>query len=266
MIPKVIHFVWVGDKPKTQLVLNCINSWRTHCPDYHIIEWNNTSVEKIDNQYVREAFAAKKWAFVSDYIRLYALFKYGGIYCDSDLEITQPLDSFRDNKFFTGYEKYKGNTWPLTALMGSTKKNRIVKDMLEEYRNIRFIINDQMDLTTNVIRISKYFDSKFDLSAPYNGNEITQLAPRCNIYPSYFFCTPEPNKVNYAIHHFNGSWGEPYSRKKILEIGNISFIKFKKKKIQSKEILPINGGEKIIFNLKINQTRSLALISTGLKR
>lgn len=104
MIPKIIHFVWVGGAPKPDLVLQCINTWRRFCPDYTIMEWGNDCLGEIDNQYVHEAFHEKKWAFVSDYIRLWALKKYGGFYFDSDLEITQDIDEFRKHKFVTGYD------------------------------------------------------------------------------------------------------------------------------------------------------------------
>ena len=85
MIPKIIHYVWVGSAPKSDLILKCIESWKKYCPDYKIREWNNDDVSRIDNAYVKEAFNCKKWAFVSDYLRLYALKTQGGFYFDSDL-------------------------------------------------------------------------------------------------------------------------------------------------------------------------------------
>ncbi|MDC9583309.1 glycosyltransferase, partial [Xenorhabdus sp. PR6a] len=79
MIPKKIHYVWVGNQPKSELILKCIDSWKKHLPDYEIIEWNNEKFEKIKNTYSEQAFQNRKWAFVSDYIRLYALYHEGGI-------------------------------------------------------------------------------------------------------------------------------------------------------------------------------------------
>ncbi|MEN7470513.1 glycosyltransferase family 32 protein, partial [Providencia stuartii] len=89
MIPKIIHYIWVGNNPKPQFVLDCIETWKQHLPDYEIMEWGNDCLETINNTYVNEAIKNKKWAFASDYIRLYALYNYGGIYLDSDVEVTQ---------------------------------------------------------------------------------------------------------------------------------------------------------------------------------
>ena len=94
LIPKKIHYVWVGGKEKPDLVKKCIESWKKHCPDYEIIEWNDDVLKKIDNLYVKQAYENKKWAFVSDYLRLWALYHYGGFYCDTDLEITNNIDRF----------------------------------------------------------------------------------------------------------------------------------------------------------------------------
>ena len=95
MIPKIIHYVWVGNNEKPEIVLKCIESWKKYCPDFEIIEWNNDSLKEIDNKYVSQAFECKKWAFVSDYLRLYALKNFGGFYFDTDLEITNRLDNFK---------------------------------------------------------------------------------------------------------------------------------------------------------------------------
>ena len=96
LIPNKIHYVWVGGKEKPDLVKKCIESWKKHCPDYEIIEWNDDVLKEIDNLYVKQAYENKKWAFVSDYLRLYALYNYGGFYFDTDLEITNSIDRFRN--------------------------------------------------------------------------------------------------------------------------------------------------------------------------
>jgi len=209
MIPKIIHYVWVGEKEKPELTLKCIESWKRYCSDYQIIEWNNESLKEIDNLYVKQAFEAKKWAFVSDYLRLYALKNYGGIYVDSDLEITNNLDEFLDNNFVSGYENYYNYYSPITALMGAQKNDKIIGELLAQYDNLNFIKEDgSLDLTTNTKRITYYFEEKYGLKPPYYGQELTQLEENVIIYPSYYFCVPEENKPNYSIHHFSGSWLE----------------------------------------------------------
>lgn len=99
MIPKKIHYIWLGDKPKTDLVLKCIASWEKLLPDYEIIEWDDNDLKNINNDYVSEAISAKKWAFASDYLRLYALYHHGGIYLDTDVQITNSLNPFLHHDF-----------------------------------------------------------------------------------------------------------------------------------------------------------------------
>ena len=260
MIPKIIHYVWVGDKPKSDLILKCIKSWKTHCPDYKIMEWNNTSLKEITNQYAIQAFEHKKWAFVSDYLRLYALKTYGGIYCDTDLEITQNIDKFLENDFFTGYEKYDGNYAPITALMGAQKNNKIIESLIEEYENLSFIENGKMNQTTNTKRISSYFTKEFNLNTPYDGSQTTELSKKVHIYPSYFFCTPENNKENYSIHHFNGSWLDPYIRKNLFSIFGYKIVRFKKKPKIEGDYLPMANNEKKLFEFDLTSKKKICLI------
>lgn len=251
MIPKIIHYIWVGNNEKSELILNCIESWKKFCPDYQIIEWGNEEVSKIDNLYVQQAFENKKWAFVSDYLRLYALKNYGGIYVDTDLEITNKLDDFLNLKFFTGYENYKGKYSPITAIMGAEINNKIISDLLSEYDNIAFIEDGNFNLTTNTSRITRYFIENYNYKKSYNPNNEYILDSDSKIYPSYYFCTPKDNMKNYSIHHFNGSWINSYSRKQIFCFKNYKFIRFHKRKTAKDNILPIIENEKIIFKLNI---------------
>ena len=260
MIPKIIHFIWVGDNPKSELAKKCIASWKKFCPDYQIMEWGNDALKEIDNIYLKEAFECKKWAFVSDYLRLYALSKFGGIYCDTDLELTQHIDKFLDNSFFTGYESWEGKISPITALMGAEKNNPIIADLLKDYDSIHFITNGKMDLTTNVLRISKYFEKKFNLNSPYNGNNTTKLDNNVIIYPSYFFCTPENWKENYSIHHFNGSWVDGYNRKNFFKFFKFRIVKYKKRLDTSNNRYPLLPLEKIIFLISISNRKKIALV------
>lgn len=103
MIPKVIHYVWVGPTKKSSQAKRCIESWKKFCPDYKIIEWNEKALQSIKNQYLEEAYEAGKWAFVSDVLRLYALLS-GGIYIDTDVELTGNLDGFLNHSFFMCFE------------------------------------------------------------------------------------------------------------------------------------------------------------------
>lgn len=251
MIPKIIHYVWVGNKEKSELVLKCIESWKKFCPDFEIIEWGNDKVSKINNLYVQQAFENKKWAFVSDYLRLYALNNYGGIYVDTDLEITNKLDEFLDLEFFTGFENFKGKYSPITAIMGAEANNKIISDLLKEYDDISFIENGSFNLTTNTSRITKYFIKNFNYKKTYNPDKEFILNNYSKIYPSYYFCTPKNNEKNYSIHHFNGSWTDSYSRKQLFAIKNYKIIRFHKRKTAKDNKFPLIKGEKILYKFRI---------------
>ena len=104
MIPKIIHYCWFGGKPKPELAEKCIESWKKFCPDYEIVEWNEGNFNINSNLYVKQAYEAKKYAFVTDYVRLYALYTQGGIYMDTDVMVLKPLDEYLNHEAFSGFE------------------------------------------------------------------------------------------------------------------------------------------------------------------
>lgn len=206
MIPKIIHYCWFGNKPKPDFVKQCINSWKKYLPDYEIREWNDEDLKHCNNLYVQEAYKAKKYAFISDYFRLYALYNRGGIYFDTDNEIFKPFDEFLNLDFFSGYENWNGYISPFTAVVGAKKGNKIIKDLLDEYSYLHFIEPDgSFNLYTNTRRVTDYFQRKYGFVGPYDENELKVLEENCVIYPSHVFCNYLKD-VSYAVHHFNGSW------------------------------------------------------------
>lgn len=118
-IPRIIHYIWLGGHEKDPLFQKCMSSWKKFCPDYTFIEWNEKRIPNIKNQFFHEAIQAKKWAFASDYLRLYVLYHFGGLYFDTDLEVTANLDCFLSHDFFCGFEN--DNRSPQTALLGAKK-------------------------------------------------------------------------------------------------------------------------------------------------
>lgn len=253
MIPKIIHFVWVGENKKPALVEKCIASWKKYLPDYEIIEWDNDRFLSLNNNYARQAFENKKWAFASDYIRLYALYKFGGVYLDSDLEVTQSLDNFLSLDFFSGYEKYNKSYQPITALMGASKGNAIIKDLLDEYDDIYFVKSDgSFDQTTNTQRISAYFKKNYRLSEPLNPKACFSLIPESSyIYPYFYFCTPKDGEVNYSIHHFNGSWIDPYGCRKLIDFSKYTLSVLKKRKNKTSNKIEVGANEEVIMNISV---------------
>lgn len=107
MIPKKIHYCWFGRNPLPELAVRCIESWKKYCPDYEIIEWNEDNYDINKISYVKEAYQARKWAFVTDYVRLDVVNQYGGIYLDTDVELLKSLDPLLKYKSFFGMEEGK---------------------------------------------------------------------------------------------------------------------------------------------------------------
>lgn len=206
MIPKIIHYCWFGHNAKSGLIKKCIDSWRKYCPDYEIVEWNEENFNINICKYTKEAYEANKWAFVSDYARLYALYTVGGIYLDTDVELTKNFDIFLCDKAFTGFES---KDCPITAVIGAEKGNNIIKELLDEYNGRSFLKpNGSYDMTTNTVSITKYMSSKGIL---LNGKK--QQCDGLIIYPQVMFCPNDITRVwngmsskTYAIHHFDQSW------------------------------------------------------------
>lgn len=158
-IPKTVHYCWFGGKEKPELTNMCISSWKKHLPDYEIIEWNENNFDINMNNFVKEAYEAKKFAFVSDYVRAYVLYNYGGIYLDTDVEVIKPLDQFLDHNVFTGCESDK---YCVTGTIGSTKNHELIKSLLEYYDNKKFRLdNNEYNNTPNTVIITEIIKNKF---------------------------------------------------------------------------------------------------------
>lgn len=131
MIPKKIHYCWFGRGEKSKLAKRCIESWKKYCPNYEIIEWNEDNFDINQNEYTKMAYTEKKYAFLSDYVRLVTVYQNGGIYFDVDVEVVKSIDDLLDNPAFFGFETDK---FVATGLgFGAEKGNPIVKTMIDEY-------------------------------------------------------------------------------------------------------------------------------------
>ena len=136
MIPKIIHYCWFGQKKLPKDIIKYIDSWKKYCPDYKIIEWNEKNFDINTNQWTKQAYESGKYAFVSDYVRLNAMYEYGGIYFDTDIELIKNIDNFLDCKVLLGFE---GNDSAIgTGMMGFEKGNNFLKELLEEYKYKKF--------------------------------------------------------------------------------------------------------------------------------
>lgn len=206
MIPKIIHYCWFGNKKLTSQAVNCIKSWRKYCPSYKIIQWDESNFDLKYNPYVCEASESGKWAFVTDVVRLYVLYNYGGIYMDSDVEVIKPLDDILQ---FNAVSGFQDESYIPTGIMASIKHHHFIKDLLDEYNGIHFRRNDgTFDLKTNCDRITSIC-----LKKGLNLNNKFQVVDDLTLFPSDFFCAKNriTGRINitentYTIHHFAGSW------------------------------------------------------------
>lgn len=212
MIPKIIHYCWLSNDPFPESIKYCINSWKKILPDYELMLWNFNRFPKGKSKWVDEAFAAKKYAFAADYIRLYALYNFGGIYLDSDVEVVRPFDSLLHLPYFIGKESTPSGIE--AATLGFEKGHPLLKKILDRYEGrsfykedgsidnqpLPYIIRENIEDTYNYHSIESLDDFKLDDKT-------------INIFPVDWFSpkswdTKEISMTTntYSIHHFEGSW------------------------------------------------------------
>lgn len=204
MIPKIIHYCWFGNNPKSKMLEKCIESWRKYLPDYEIIEWNESNFDIEYNKYVLEAYNCKKYAFVSDYARLFALYNYGGIYLDTDVEILSDISKYLTYDLVLGHESSNRIG---TALIMSCKYNYIIQDWLESYDKRVFLKNDVMDMTPNVSwltsRMNEYGFIINNTKQVLNG---IILEEKFVFYPYAIGDKKTQFSNSCAVHWCEGSW------------------------------------------------------------
>jgi mannosyltransferase OCH1-like enzyme len=228
MIPKIIHYCWFGKKPKSVLIEQCINSWKVKLPDYEIVEWNEDNFDVQVNVFVKEAYNNKKWAFVTDYVRAFALYNLGGIYLDTDVEIRHNLDVFLEHDAFTGFEEVG---FPFTALWGAKKGHNWPKKILDYYDALE-VFTDR----TNTRIVSDFLINFYKVDPCKD--EIQNLQDGICIYPSNYFCLNI--EKNYAVHHFEGSW---------LDVNNLNYDSYLLKNYYKNKFLNYFEKGQIIENL-----------------
>lgn len=208
-IPKTIHYCWFGNNEKTELAKKCIESWRKNCPDYKIIEWNESNFDVNFSRFTKEAYEKKKWAFVSDCARLKIIYENGGIYFDTDVELIGKMDPFLNCE---GFFSTEDNVTISTGLgFGAIKGNKLVKKMLDDYMDTGFVVNGNHYMDEPCpIRNSKSIKTTLDSLGNRNG---VCESDGNYFYGTEFFC-PYNNRTRelcvtektVAIHHYAGSW------------------------------------------------------------
>ena len=246
MIPKIIHYCWYGRGEKSAAIQMCIESWKKYCPDYEIKEWNEDN-SPMNIPWMHEAYKHRKYAFVADYARFYALYQDGGIYMDTDMLLVKSIDGFLNNDMFIGREdQYNANM----AIMGMTKGNTFCKEVMDDYDNSVF------DLVKPPI-ITRFLTPKL-MDCGLIEEDITQeLRNGLKVYQSDFFYpihyTQEfelhdvykyQTSNTYAIHLWNKSWTDEF---KLLASGDykLGFSEVKKRILRT-PFLPIAYWMKVI--------------------
>ena len=255
MIPKALHYIWLGGAPKPPAVLRCIESWKRACPGWEIREWGDESLAGLGNRYLLEAVEHRKWAFAADYLRLKILNDHGGFYLDSDLELLKPIDEFCACDFVTGFIDRPPNVFLNMCFLGAAKGNVRITEMLAEYERISFVGKDgELDQMPNVVRFARYFASRgFDFS---DAHATVELSSTERIFPVEYFNSRE----GYAFHHYAASWLDDWARKVWLKCGRWKLLRFKRR-LEATSLAPsLMQGERAVLSLPLGSRKKVVLV------
>lgn len=223
-IPKILHYVWLGDKPLTPLAEECIASWHEHMPEWQFNRWDETNFDiAAAPLYVRQAYEARKFAFVSDYVRLWALEKFGGLYMDVDFMVYRPFDELMDKyAAFAGYEGSKRKP-VMQGVIASEPHGAWVTDMLRTYDTRVFIKEDgSLDLTPNTSFFSDRLEKQGFVPDGKEKDVVVGGEFYLHVLPVWAFCpvltTGEDlrHEYTYCEHKGESSWAQTTWKAKVL--------------------------------------------------
>lgn len=204
-IPKIIHFCWFGGNPLPKSAEKCIKSWKKHCPDYEIIRWDESNFDVFRNPYCRYAYENKKWAFLTDYVRLKVVYENGGVYLDTDVELLKPIDELLKNGAYMGLQN---NTEVATGLgFAAEKGHPFIGENMRYYENLTdFEELRSCPLITTELLAEHGFKE--------NDGTVQHIA-QLNIYPPEYLSPKDERtgltqktKNSFSVHHFDASWFE----------------------------------------------------------
>lgn len=213
-IPKIIHYCWLSNDPFPKDIASFMESWKKELPDYELILWDLNRDQMGDNLWVKQSFEAKKYAFAADYIRIYALYHYGGIYLDTDVQVIKNFDDLLHLPYFAGTE---GGNWIEAAILGAEKGADWLKDILP-YFDKPFINSDGSYAMITLPQVmNRIIERKRQVSVACRKEIFENLEHN---YGSHFYLFEEDffspknmgtgviKKTNntYTIHHFAMSW------------------------------------------------------------
>ena len=212
MIPKIIHYCWFGRGKKSPLIKKCIRSWKRKCPDWQIIEWNEDRFDVKSTLWTQQAYEDRKFAFVSDFVRLKALYEMGGVYLDTDVQLLKTLDTFVEHNAFVGFEN---KISVATCVIGAQAKNQIIGTWLNWYSNREYLAEGKPNMEPNVIFITEDLKARGLIV-----DNTRQSVDGVEIYPQTWLCPQNlegenraRSKDTVAVHFFDSSWRTPKGRR-----------------------------------------------------
>lgn len=245
MIPKTIHYCWFGRKPLPKSAERCIASWRKLFPEYEIKQWNEDNFNVNIIPFTKEAYSVQKFAYTSDYARLWIIYNHGGVYFDTDVEVIRPMQDILDKGAFMPFEKHETN--PENRIMvnpglgfAAEAGNKVIREIMNYYESHHYILSNGsieqipiVPITTNILKRHGLIESIIPL----------EIEEGITVYPWEYFCPIEylSNKLEITyntrtIHHYTESWMSTTDKLKMRKgaFFNTSFGMFIKKIIGKK--------------------------------
>lgn len=225
---KIIHYCWFGPRPLSKLAKKCMKSWNKFLPDYEVKLWNEENFDFNQNKFVKEAYENKKWAFVADYARLKALSEYGGIYLDTDMEITKDISHILEKECFLGVED---SGLVNAAVIGvKSPHNEFIDKLISQYENIDKFDSEDIYAMTIPRQITKMLEplgfkkNKSELQEFFNGN--LTVYPREYFYPlSYDYQDNKFTDKSCMVHRYDATWAsKPEKTKLFFRRHNMKFM------------------------------------------
>ncbi len=217
-IPKIIHYCWFGKNEYPPIMKKCIKSWQKHCPDYKFVLWNEDNFDVDSSEWTRQAYGAKKYAFVADYVRIKVLKEYGGIYLDIDQELIKPIDMFLSHSAFFGFMRDNSVTM---GIIGAEPNHPTICNLFRYYNNRKFIINGEQDL----LPITDWVTEQLLNDGLELNGLFQELHNGAVIYPRTFFCPTScsrpknfKSKKTVSIHHWAMTWRTEADRNRIINL------------------------------------------------
>jgi mannosyltransferase OCH1-like enzyme len=238
MIPKIIHYSWISNDPYPEKIQKCIDSWKEKLPDYQFINWNRDTFDFDSVQWLREAYEDKNWAYCADFLRIQALYHYGGIWLDTDVEVIKSFNDLLDLPYFLGVEPFFGekkfNELGIeAAVMGTEKHSPIFSCVLNWYYvHTYYEIKDNLleYILPNIMkRCISYLYNNLNYNMIIDKQQFININSVINIFTYTVFSaliktidgellSIEQDENTYTIHHFNGGWVTEEFKNKFFEL------------------------------------------------